>query len=289
MAKVGRSSSRTPYKHWVLNSHLGKICGALSTGRVPAVAKPLLCIDLCAGDGSRSAEYECSPYIIMKHCEWLQRSGSGCTAKSVFIEKDESTFEVLIGNKDRFHEDGGFRSRWITQKNSPGVLHDNSFHNMDARELVIEPSCRNQAIFINCDPNSIADLPFAKSLGDSLTPMTTMTLTLGCNTGGLKRMPRDRREEWFDYLSVLIDMMPTWHDALLVEVVNDASQWAYLTRLPEKWSRDVAAACKRYGDKHFTPHGVNVASYRDDQNTFQEICNRLFLTKKEREASCVTN
>lgn len=287
MSKVGRSS-RTPYKHWVLDSHLGKICGSLSTGKVPAIASPLICIDLCAGDGHRNEFHECSPFIIMKHCEWLHRSNSRCTAKSVFIEKDASTYETLIDNSAKYVTCTEFRKRWANNKDSNSLLHSARFLNLDARQIRINAPHERQAVFINCDPNSIAELPCAPQLVASLTPMTTMTITLGCNTGGLKRMPLDKRQEWFDYIDILIDAMPSWHDAILIEVVRDAAQWAYLTRLPAKWTEDVAESCVKRGGRHFV-HGVQVESLRRSKDRFSRMRDRLFLTKKElKDASATT-
>jgi hypothetical protein len=265
VAKVngpGRSS-RTPFKHWVLDSHLGKICGVISTRSrsVPAVPRPFLCVDLCAGDGSETDEHRSSPRIITHHCNWL--ASRGFDVRSDLIEKHSATFESLEANMQ-----------------GVDVNHTCVLHNDDAREFRFVPTCANQAVFINCDPNSIADLPFSESLARSLTPTTTMTLTLGCNVGGLKRMTREQRQSWFDYISVMIDIMPSWHDAMLIAIESDASQWAYFTRLPRVWSVSQMHHVKQRGSKMFE-HGVTVESLRCDKRAFMELVSRLFLTKAE--------
>lgn len=270
MAKlnVGRSS-RSAYKHWVLDAHLGKIVGSITTGQTPARANPLLCVDLCAGDGG-NGDGTASPLIIHKHCEWLA-SNARCPlpAHSIFIEKNATTHDILVGRL------------------GPMATHPNhrrEIRNEDAREFYLQPTTKDQAIFINCDPNSISDMPLAEELAHSLTPTTTMTMTLGCNVGGLKRMELDKRQPWLDYVKLMTKIMPAWHDAILVEICGDASQWAYLTRLPSKWSTQQKECLRKGGEKlkDSFPQGVRVASFRQDRLAFDECLNRLFLTQKER-------
>lgn len=260
---VGRSS-RTPFKHWVLDKHLGKVCGVLSVGSrsVPAVANPFLCVDLCAGDGVVTDEHQSSPSIINRHCNWLH-GRNGCSAKATFIERHEATFDELYRNVK-----------------SVECCHEVDLVCGDSRDFFLEPRSRSQAIFVNCDPNSIADMPLAKPFALSLTPSTTMTMTLGCNVGGLKRMPLENRLAWYDYLEVLLDGIPSWHDAILIEVVKDPAQWAYFSRVPSKWSSGIVKSCLSHGGKVF-PNGVEVVTLRSDRDAFMRMQDRLFLTKKE--------
>ncbi len=259
---VGKSS-RTPFKHWVLNSHLGQIVGSLSlrSMKVPAKPEPFLCVDLCAGDGSETERNEASPMIITHHCDWLARKGF--SVKSVLIEKQSATFETLEQNMAKRQ-----------------LVHDCELRNADARDFVFTPSCANQAVFINCDPNAISDLPFAESLASSLTKTTTMTLTLGCNVGGLKRLKADKRAAWFDYMDVIVRIMPAWHDAVLIAVESDSAQWVYVSRVPVVWSPKVIRDVERKGSAHF-PKGVRVESFRRSKRGFDDLVKRLFLTKAE--------
>lgn len=256
-------SSRTPFKHWVLDAHLGKIAGVLSTKNksVPAVANPFLCVDLCAGDGTETDDHQSSPRIIAKHCNWMAQRGMN--VRCVLIEKQTATFESLESSMAE------------VQMAFPCEL-----RNADATEYLFVPSCDKQAVFINCDPNSIADLPFSQGLARSLTQTTTMTLTLGCNVGGLKRLRREQREEWFQYISVMIDIMPAWHDALLIALESDDAQWAYFTRLPKVWTEQQVSAITSKGQAMF-PRGVRVESLHKNRRGFQDLVNRLFLTKAE--------
>jgi hypothetical protein len=266
--RVGRSS-RTPLKHWVLDTHLGKIVGVLSSGNrdVPARCTPFLCVDLCAGDGDESEGHQSSPGIITGHCEWL--AGRGKPVRSVFIERHSNTFEVLERNVDvsRFK-------------------HQCELICGDAREFRVNPTSPDQAIFVNCDPNAISDMPLAEEFARSLTRTTTMTTTLGCNVGGLKKLTLEKRRPWYDYMQIMVDIMPPWHDAILVSLIRDAAQWAYFTRLPSKWVPDNG---KRKGQlsqlvtkgNAMWPNGVEVASLRLQPEKFRDMVNRLFLTKGE--------
>lgn len=266
--RVGRSS-RTPLKHWVLDTHLGKIVGVLSSGNrtVPAKCTPFLCVDLCAGDGDESDDHRSSPGIITSHCDWLARRGK--SVQSVFIERHANTFEVLERNIK-----------------ADQLEHECQLICGDAREFRVKPTSVDQAIFVNCDPNAISDMPLAEDFARSLTRTTTMTTTLGCNVGGLKMLSLEKRRPWYDYLQIMIDIMPAWHDAILVSLIRDSAQWAYFTRLPAKWVPDDG---KRKGQlsqliqtgNAMWPNGVEVASYRLQPRIFRDMVHRLFLTKGE--------
>lgn len=261
---VGRSS-RTPFKHWILDAHLGRICGVLSTRSsiVPAKAEPFLCVDLCAGDGVETEDHRASPHIITKHCNFL--ATRGFDVQSVFIERDMLTHESLRANLPL-----------AAERNYQQVISG------DAREYLVIPAVSNQAIFVNCDPNNVANMPFIKGFADSLTPTTTVTMTLGCNAGGIKKLKREDREKWFEYVQVMVGAMPSFHDAILCSLKKDASQWAYLTRLPSKWAASEAASIEKNGNSMW-PNGVEVVTFRRGYLHFADMVKRLFLTKEEYE------
>lgn len=157
MSVVGKSS-RTPFKHWLLNSHLGRIAGVLNlrSPQVPAKANPFLCVDLCAGDGLETESHNASPVIISRHLNWFasQRPDNKCEA--VFIEKASATHRELRRN--------------LSEHN---LLFPHNVIIGDAREYRVQPTSPWQAIFVNCDPNHVADMPLAEPLAASLTETTT--------------------------------------------------------------------------------------------------------------------
>lgn len=254
------TSRRTPFKHWLLDSQLGRIVGALSTGRTHATADPFHVIDLCAGDGIATEQSNStSPAIIQKHCKFLLNKGRD--VKATLIERDQDTYNKLV-------------------RNTPDVEWLETLH-MDARDYVIPRQSRKQAIFINADPNAISDWPITERLLKDMTDTTTLLATLGCNVAGLKRLSIAGRSKWFDYVDMCSDSLPSYHDLLLIELKNDKSQWAYLLRLPSRWTEETALRLMKKGSS-FATFEVGVISFKHSLRLFKEAQDRLFLTKKER-------
>jgi len=255
--RVG-ASSRTPFKHWILNSILGQQVGVLSLNsrKVPCTANPFLIVDMCAGDGTQSKYDEhSSPSIILKHSRFRN-----IKTDLVFIEKNEHTFNELKKN--------------VSPQPNIRLL------NMDANDFIIKPEYDNQAMFINCDPNSINQLPINDRFMNSITSYTSMIITLGCNVGGLKRLTREQREPWFDYLKLIVRKTSVHHDLILCSLVNDSSQWAYLVKIPVVWKDDTIKQLIKKGSAMFK-NGVRLSSFATDIDDFRSHVKQLFLTNKE--------
>lgn len=216
-------------------------------------------IDLCAGDGRPVEGGTTSPAIIEKHGRNLIEK-RGMQFRSTLIEKKKETFAMLWANTS----DEPWQQRL----------------NMDARDFKLDVKHEFQAVFIHSDPNSISDWPITKSLTNSMSKATTLLATLGCNVGGLKRRPREERMQWYGHVQEVIEVMPYWHDAILVELVGDASQWAYLLRLPDKWSEKTSDKISKIGLG--LGFETSVSSLRRDPKEFKALEDKLFLTKKER-------
>lgn len=258
MSIVGRSS-RTPFKHWILNSMLGKIVGAITTNNTPAIPCPLHIIDMCAGDGLETDEHKSSPRIITHHADFIARKGF--EVKVTLIEKSPVTFRKLSDNLgDRTHVE---------------------LLDIDAKNYLVPIKNQDQAVFIHLDPNHVDDLPITKEFVSSLTKFTTFLMTMGCNAGGVKRLSRDERQKWFDNVEMLINRLPYWHDAILTTLNKDASQWAYLLAHPVKWADQACDNIQRVGNRLW-PNGVSVYSLRKNKAAFDDAIECLFLTQKER-------
>lgn len=262
---VGKSH-RTPFKHWVLNQTLGSIAGIVGRRAVPYIQGDFHVIDLCAGDGDPGEYGSSSPQIIAKHCRFVQdgfrEKNYPFRAKATLIEKSAMTFDRLASKEQELSE--GYTLE---------LIHG------DARDYRVEAK-KNQAVFINGDPNHINDMPLAEGLVESFPNFTTMTLTLGCNAGGLKRQPFEERQKWFDYVDMCCKRMKSYHDAIICSVRNDCAQWAYLSVIPKKHSERCTKELVRKGKEEFD-YGVDVASYRSSFSEWDAIIKRLFLTKKE--------
>lgn len=256
-------SARTPLKHFILNVLLGREAGAFISApdKIPARADPWLIVDLCAGDGVNvPGDHESSHSVIHRHADFAR--SKGVNVHTVFIEKNEATLKTLV------------TEAWHRGDEVSDFLH------ADARDYVVRPRFRDQAIFINADPNSMADLPLTDTFLGSLTPTTSMVVTMGCNVGGLKRIPLSERGSWFDFIEIFTDTLPDFHDALLVTLNSDAAQWAYLMRVPARWSGKTMVEAMRAVKKHWPP-GAEIISIKNDRRGFERLATRLFKTKAE--------
>jgi hypothetical protein len=263
-AEVGRSS-RTPVKHYLLDKSLGKICGVLSLGspKVPCKAshtQPLICVDLCGGDGTQTDEHEASPVIMAKHCFALGAKGKPATLD--IIEKSANTYEQLVANCGHYSRDV------VTLTNG------------DAREYQLPNLKETQPAFIHCDPNTVDQTPLSRPFVAGFNRYTTYLVTLGCNVGGAKRTDADKRSLWFEYVQMLIEVLPQHHDAILFWLNRDESQWAYLLSMPKVWAGEFASKAVRDTGKIWVK-GVSSVSYADQRRQFHDQLSRLFLTKEE--------
>lgn len=271
---VGRSS-RTPFKHFLLDSCIGRIVGVGGTNPVwPNFRKyPLLVVDLCAGDGLIvEGEHRSSPHILHYHCHnAMQPKRKGFSPFNVdlrFIEKSPHAFaDLLVAVKT-------YQLR-VEEPHCKYILGD-------AREVKWSAQHESQPCFINADPNHVNDLPIPPDMAARLTKATTFVVTLGCNVGGLKRLDYETRLHWFDYMNTLLSLLRSWHDALLIKLEGDASQWAYLLCLPVRWAASEAKKILKAADTFEMP--VTVASYRNQPADFRRLTDTLFLTRTELKA-----
>lgn len=269
------TSDRTPFKHDALHFHLQKVTSVLGGkfAKVPAKL-PHVVIDFCAGhgDGSLIVGGRSSPEIIVPLQDKLAASVGRENVRSIFVEKNVRTAKKLRERLDAMKPQHPFE-----------VLR------MDAREFMYTPTCSRQAAFWHIDPNTIAGCPLNEGLLRCWTSGTIVLMTMGCNVGGVKRMPREERERWFEHPAKLCAVMASWHDSLLAVVCGDAHQWAYILTAPTKWAAETRKRLESLGRKHFESglyahltHGVDVVSYRSDRVRWDEQLRDLFLTKKEK-------
>jgi hypothetical protein len=220
----------------------------------------MVCVDLCGGDGLATDKHEASPLIMYKHCEWLAQRGKRATL-DVF-EEQSHTFEQLSKNCSFFH---------------PGIA---TLTHGDARQYVLPVLAEDQPAFIHCDPNTVDQTPLTKPFVKSFNKYTTYLVTLGCNVSGLKMLPLEKRKCWFEYVRMLIDVLPKHHDAVLFWLNRDSAQWAYLLSIPKVWSREFTQQAIIATSKQWEK-GVSAASYRSQRPEFIYNVKRLFLTESE--------
>jgi hypothetical protein len=136
----------------------------------------------------------------------------------------------------------------------------------------------DSVLFVSNDPNTVADWALPPSL--LYAPrLTTVFSTLGCNAGGLKRLDAESRSLWYRQMGAQIRLLQKWHDAYLVMLEGDKSQWAYLVNAPSKWRQDTEKAfCASFKD---SPYPLRGAWLKDDPDRFSAMVDWLFLTRKE--------
>ena len=260
---VGKSS-RTPYKHWLYKSMLGKMIGAASTGKSPCNGT-IKVLDMCAGDGveTNGDPLSSSPAIACHHMNSVFHNSHRVTRSAHLYEKEYLTFEKLTL---RF---GGKDNMTLVNGDSRGVT---------TKTIGAKPG---DGVFIYADPNSITTLPVTDELVDSFTDTTLFLMTLGCNVGGAKRLGIDDRRGWMDVVNMTLDSMKPWHDIHLLSLNRDDSQWAYLAAWPRVWSDDFLDASIRKGNQLWQPNGVSAFSIRKQERQFRSKLEELFYTQKE--------
>lgn len=246
------TSSRTPGKHSALDKYLGKTAGVISrTFRKNRVTF----IDCTAGDGqAHDFDYHTSPGILIRHAEWLRKQG---------VSVDVLLYERAPRNAAMLRERVAGRAEVFSESSA----------SMGAMGWG-----RNDIVFVSNDPNTIADWALPPALRYA-PKLTTVFSTLGCNVGGLKRLPKDDRQVWFSHIEDQGKLLRSWHDMMLCRLVGDASQWAYLINAPDKWRDQVAEAFS----SSFSKIGYETDNcwYKNNRTAFDDAVDRLFLTKAE--------
>lgn len=255
---VGRSPGRTRYKHFLLDSLLGKVNGVLTQPSCYAI-RPLVCVDLCAGDGIETEEYRCSPKIMAKHVN--HSCGLSNRASLTLIERNPASVSLLQQN--------------VEQNDRVKII------NGDARDYRLPPLKENQACFVHCDPNNVHQTPLTHEFVKGFSRCTMYLATLGCNAGGLKRLPLVERVRWFDYVTMLSERLPEHHDAILFWLVKDTDQWAYIANVPKVWKDWAVSVGVERGSKMWDK-GVGGVALRASPKRFSDELERLFLTEEER-------
>jgi len=258
------TSSRTPFKHWLLNSSLGRIIGALSTGKTPCNMR-LHIVDMCAGDGfGHDGKYDSSPSIIRKHLESTHPTNVRVKDKAAHLyEIQTDTFKRL---SSRFGDVP--RMNLYKRDSSDWALEEIGVKDRDC-------------VFIYADPNSVATLPVTPRLVQSLTPETLFLMTLGCNASGCKRLPMEDRAGWHKTATMVADSIQPRHDLLLIWLTKDDHQWAYLMSTPAVWAEENLAHAIKKGSQIW-PKGVEGLSLRrHGRKQIEAKFRDLFFTKEE--------
>lgn len=269
------TSPRTPMKHDLLWSLVAKENGVIHIDKHWLFRSGVYqTVDLCAGCGDRPAVEKLtkakalsSPSIFFHHANWLLTKAREDIAPHVsLVEKAQNTSESLKQNVLQYCGDVDY------------CIHDCNASDIDLNTFW-HPQVK--AAFILNDPNTVIDFALTGPILDSAPTYTTTLSTLGCNPRGIKRLSRDQRTGWFERIQEVVNFVPAWHDAMIVKLNRDEAQWAYLLTGPLRWFDDETYQKTCQSAFSAWRRGIALARYKTEGRAFMEICEELFLTKKE--------
>lgn len=272
---VGRSH-RTPAKHSLMTKIFGREVGV-------ANSKPTIhdvrWFDLTAGDGIVDDDQEwvrnCSPGILAYHARAARKP-----LRVDLYENKDSVFDVLEASLTTHLPELGYVQRGECWEYGPFVQLRALF--ADGAKASLDGVGRGTAVFATNDPNAITQWAMSADFvaeARRLTSYFCSISTMGCNTGGVKRLPESVRRHWFGLINDQICRLPEYHDLRLAAIDRDPSQWAYLIEHPKKWDSKIVDEV----NKSFMSQGLTVeqATHRAEPSRFSSIQSRLFLTEGE--------
>lgn len=293
---------RTPGKHRVMDLCLSQEVGALSVIAAKYRKRRSPWYDLTAGSGI-AVNYDGVELPDSELNQWEKGCSVGILTGNAMkshidvviraSEKAPNTFDVLANVlSERLPEYG------LQQCSNPTAA-SSTFawigHNKFGANVIFEVThgsgqdayagdiSNSDAVFALNDPNSMAELAMSEEFtaAVSTAKFVRMLHTMGCNVGGIKRLDRELRSHWFDFITAQRVALHRHHDLILGAIERDASQWAYMLRTASRWRQSNSDQMR----KAFDRFGMTLAvhSYRDNPRQFYDLRNQLFLTQRELE------
>lgn len=280
---VGRSD-RTPAKHALMCSFYGREVGVINKSPRHQCIERLCWLDLTAGDGVAKNDLpwrlNCSPGINAYYA-----TGSVKPVDVTLYEIKPATFERLLASLAEQLPSLGYERVTETDWTFGGRVALHAVHGNGA-DASVSHIGRADAVLVSNDPNAITDWAirprFAAELDERAWCVRSIS-TLGCNVGGLLRSDAATRAHWFDLIHEQVRALPRYRDLLLAAIEGDRSKWAYLLSEPVKWRTTNEAVVKTAFGKY--GYSMETAWLRADGSSFTDLTNRLFLTRRERDAS----
>ena len=284
---VGWSDKRTKAKHRYLNKILGREIGAaVHCARSLHISiRGIHWFDLTAGDGEPKYdgpwERSCSPGLFAYHAKWAKHQ---IPVQVTLCERAAATVGDLARILKKELPSLGYRQqddlRWSACDGRVSL----SAQCVDSREHDFADLGHGHFVFFNNDPNNVNDWAL-NSAGSrqvvSRGGIVRSFSTMGCNAGGLKRLPFEGgREKWFGYVEGLLESLRATQDVILMPIDGDDGQWGYAIVTPKAWGGDeIDDASRVFGEQGMT---LDSASLRYEATKFWKLVDHLFLTAKER-------
>lgn len=280
---VGRSQ-RTPAKHALMSSIYGREVGVVNRSPFHRSIERLVWVDLTAGDGVPADglpwRSNCSPGITAFHA-----AHSVKPVDLTLYEIKTATFERLLGTLAEQLPRIGYEQVSETEWKFGDRVALRAIMS-SGEHATVDHIRSTDALLVSNDPNAITDWAMRPTFAAEVAERTWCARsisTMGCNVGGLLRSDIAVRSQWFELIRQQVAAVPHYRDLVLAAIEGDSSKWAYLLCEPIKWrttvEQTVATAFRRYG------YSMELAWCRQEPAEFADITSRLFLTRKERDAS----
>lgn len=223
----------------------------------------------------------CSPGIYLRHVHhWATAQDRPFPLRAILAEKQAGTFGKLITAMDSYL----LSREWQKISDATWWLNGSTVEarHQDACEIQAPGRFSSQAAHVYCDPNHIEDWALTPEFLAECPKFTTSVTTLGCNVGGLKRIPLGSREAWYERVDTITSfIIQGWHDACLFSV-GGPSQWAYLITAPAVWRDEITDSClKASARMEGATASPQVAWLKADPDLYRSLQDYLFLTKEE--------
>jgi len=249
--------------------------------------KQVFWYDLTAGDGvaysSRSFENGCSPGIMLHHAGLFGAHNKKPLVVNGFEIQSETLSRLQRNLRNELSQTNIEGKVWVNNELQWNLGSAKAqYQCTDAKTIVpqLDAQRSTSAVFIYNDPNSITQWCLTEEFISLCPKFTTSLSTLGCNANGLKRAPRETREQWFERTRLIASSLQHWHDLCLFSVGN-ADQWAYLISAPVEWREQITADCRKAHAKSGITKNPEVEWLKADKSAFRRLEKKLFLTKAE--------
>lgn len=280
-------SERTPHKHLFLDRTLGR--EVASVPHIPNLRR-LFVIDLCSGDGvieaGQSWHRNTSVGLMAYHA--AHAADRGVPVRVLCHEKANATFSQLLRSASEHLSTLGYfqasdeGDQWTYRPaNGSNGRVELELRRVDSSLQDFPMVGDGDAAFIFNDPNSIQGWAVNAGVVQRMVnrgAWVTTLHTMGCNVGGLLRLPREQRMGWSGYVDEVLSSYDHNRQVCMgVRLEGDHSRWGYLMTYPRKWKeRGVADARRAFEGYRYPP----VVALHGDED-FEPLLDRLLTTKDE--------
>lgn len=284
---MSKRSARTPGKLDFIDKLVGQEIGAAPylPGRP---ADRVYLVDLTAGDGEIGEEYlrkdgswwyNCSPGILIRIAK-----KSRLPVVIDLYEIARNNYDRLIANLRKYlGEPWGINNDdatcWILKEDCDVTVR--AFFGSGSNASVERMRPGDSTLILN-DPYNVHTWAMRSTMVREIfskeVPWCRTVSVMGCNPGGLHRLPSRDRQQWYGQLEALKESLPRYHDMCLAAIDGDASLWAYAATTAAKWRGETEKVIRAA----FAEYDMTIVWWKLSPAEFRQLEDKLFTTRKER-------